>query len=564
MELSRPTKIIFAILAVVAALALLEQYRIGNDSVLALRGSFIAANGAPVVLEPKHGRVEAVFAGERDRVAFTYDSDVQRLHRVSVVLKYQAEGCEKLAVRVFGAAGPRDHFPKCSGRSGKGRIRTWHTSFLSAPGSFSLSLSAPAGTRIVVHEVRVKSYRSTVAGPDFSGKIVFLAILIALAIPVYWALRRRRVAGEWFLVSLSLLALFVIEPFFAAGLLVLLSLLFLCKRPLAEHERRGLVFPVVLLTGVAFLLVFKYAPNAYYSMFLFLGGSYVGLPLGVSYFVFRLIHVIIEWYRQTQQELTFREYLCFLLFLPTIPAGPIETVDGFFAKRLEKLDWDVVGEALSRILSGLFKKMVLVSMLIGPLLFDPGKGLFDLVTNAPWQVGYQTIFSFLCLCLLYAYLDLSAYTDIAIGLGLLFGHRIRENFDWPIFKPNVAEFWRSYHISLGNWCQQNAYFPVLMLTRSTNLAIYLSMLTMGLWHHINLNWLFWGLHHGTGIVWIGFLGGWLHKHFSGRSLPKVVLGFWHPIRVGLTFCFVAGGTALVFIDDISTAMAIYFRFFTLH
>ena len=85
-----------------------------------------------------------------------------------------------------------------------------------------------------------------------------------------------------------------------------------------------------------------------------------------------------------------------------------------------------------------------------------------------------------------AYFDLSAYTDLAIGFSRLFGFRIMENFHYPFWKTNLAEFWRGWHISLSSWCRNNVYFPVFGLTRKPWLGLYASMLTMGLWHYLSL------------------------------------------------------------------------------
>ncbi len=87
-----------------------------------------------------------------------------------------------------------------------------------------------------------------------------------------------------------------------------------------------------------------------------------------------------------------------------------------------------------------------------------------------------------------AYFDLSAYTDLAIGFSALFGFRIMENFHLPFLQKNLSDFWRSWHISLSTWCRNNVYFPVFGLTRKVWLGLYASMLTMGLWHYVDLHW----------------------------------------------------------------------------
>ena len=116
-----------------------------------------------------------------------------------------------------------------------------------------------------------------------------------------------------------------------------------------------------------------------------------------------------------------------------------------------------------------------------------------------------------------AYLDLSAYTDLAIGFSGLFGFRIMENFHRPLVQKNLSEFWQSYHISLSTWCRNNVYFPVFGLTRKAWVGLYASMLTMGLWHYVNLNWTFWALWHASGLV---VVSRWKQYQRSRRKAKK--------------------------------------------
>jgi alginate O-acetyltransferase complex protein AlgI len=113
--------------------------------------------------------------------------------------------------------------------------------------------------------------------------------------------------------------------------------------------------------------------------------------------------------------------------------------------------------------------------------------------------------------LIYAYLDLSAYADIAIGASRLFGYRIMENMNYPLLRPNLAEYWRCWHISLSNWCRNNIYMPVLGKTRKPTLALFSSFIVMGMWHQISLTWLCWRMWHASGI-W--FYGRWRRTTFA--------------------------------------------------
>jgi alginate O-acetyltransferase complex protein AlgI len=149
-----------------------------------------------------------------------------------------------------------------------------------------------------------------------------------------------------------------------------------------------------------------------------------------------------------------------------------------------------------------------------------------------------------------AYFDLSAYTDLAIGFSALFGFRIMENFNLPFLSKNLGDFWRRWHISLSTWVRNNVYFPVYGLTRKPWLGLYLSMLTMGLWHYVNLNWAVWGLYHGTGLV---IVARW-ERHKKARKKRRRKAGkpvaAWYerliaPAGYVVTFLYVALGYAFV-------------------
>ncbi len=175
-----------------------------------------------------------------------------------------------------------------------------------------------------------------------------------------------------------------------------------------------------------------------------------------------------------------------------------------------------------------------------------------------WPLAYCVIIIFLR-----AYFDLSAYTDLAIGFSALFGFRIMENFHYPFWQKNLSDFWHSWHISLSSWVRNNVYFPVFGLTRKVWLGLYASMLTMGLWHYVSVNWAVWGLYHGTGLVVVSRFERWKKARRKARKkagLPQEV-GYekylsW--LGYPATFLFVALGYAFVSTDSITHALTIIY------
>ncbi len=237
------------------------------------------------------------------------------------------------------------------------------------------------------------------------------------------------------------------------------------------------------------------------------------------------------------------------MWIPAFPAGPLETYQGFYEKQSQRFDRQLFYEGLRRIAVGYFKKVFVADFLIvtflGTITRTVGKAGFDAEgTTWWWPLAYVII------VFVRAYFDLSAYTDLAIGFSRLFGFRIMENFHYPFWKANLGEFWRGWHISLSSWCRNNVYFPVFGLTRKPWLGLYLSMLTMGLWHYLSWNWALWGLWHGTGLVVVA----WWERRKKTRKKRRKKAGKspvarYEPwvrwLGYPTTFMFVALGYAFV-------------------
>ncbi len=238
--------------------------------------------------------------------------------------------------------------------------------------------------------------------------------------------------------------------------------------------------------------------------------------LGFSYIAFRLLHTLRD--RQTGQlpDLTLRGYLTYIIFFPSLLAGPIDRAERF-SSDYEALVALQVGDpgrwfdGLTRIGSGLFKKFILADSLALGFALDPVNAAQVDSTGWLWLLlyGYG----------LRLYLDFAGYSDIAIGLGLLFGIRLPENFDFPYARTDIASFWKSWHISLSDWARFYIFTPLsrALLRRkprpAPSLIVLLghlaTMLAIALWHGITANFFIWGLWHAAGLF--------AHKQWSDRT-----------------------------------------------
>ena len=217
------------------------------------------------------------------------------------------------------------------------------------------------------------------------------------------------------------------------------------------------------------------------------------LPLGISFFTFEFLHYAWDRYRGKAEPGSVGEYMAFILFFPTMVAGPIKRYQDFLPKlRTVTEEWLVDWQrGMTRILAGLVKKFAVADVLTAYTdhLNIPDLAAAHRAVLPLWLLAYG----------IKIYTDFSAYSDIAIGSARLFGIRVPENFDWPYLQTNITDFWRRWHISLSNWLLDYVYIP-LGGSRVSLPRIYMNLLvTMfisGLWHGAGYNFIAWGVLHG--------------------------------------------------------------------
>ncbi|TSD00239.1 MAG: membrane bound O-acyl transferase MBOAT family protein [Candidatus Peregrinibacteria bacterium Greene1014_49] len=217
----------------------------------------------------------------------------------------------------------------------------------------------------------------------------------------------------------------------------------------------------------------------------------IGLPLAISFFTFEGISYLVDVYRGAAPARTFTEFACFISFFPHLIAGPIIRFPAI-APQFSDLHhpWIERAEGLYRFILGLSKKVLLADTLA--LIADPIFALSPTSAAEAW-LGL-TAYTF------QIYFDFSSYTDMAIGLGLIFGFRLPENFDTPYFSKSITEFWRRWHMTLSAWIRDYLYFPLGGSRRSlprvaANLIIVMTL--AGLWHGAAWTFVLWGLYYGV-------------------------------------------------------------------
>lgn len=286
----------------------------------------------------------------------------------------------------------------------------------------------------------------------------------------------------------------------------------------AHNEKAAKIYLIIGLSGCLGVLgVFKYL-NFFIDSFATLWGTDAAglgvhwrliLPIGVSFYVFHAVSYLVDVYRKDAEATArFFDFAAFIALFPQLVAGPIlrfKDLTHQFAHRTHSLDLFIDGTTLFAI--GLAKKVLLADT-VAPL------ANLAFATDHPtlmvaWlgAVGYM----------MQLYFDFSAYSDMAIGLGMMIGFHFRPNFATPYISRSITEFWRRWHISLSVWLRDYLYIPLggNRLGRArTYINLMLVMLLGGLWHGANMTFVLWGLWHG----------GWLAvERATGRAQGKSFL-----------------------------------------
>lgn len=290
---------------------------------------------------------------------------------------------------------------------------------------------------------------------------------------------------------------------------------------LTPHSGIGLGF--ILIQNIGYFLLYKSG---------LLADSFLSpldrlIPLGLSYYAFRQIHYALEYYKENLPTHTFLDYCSYLFFLPTLLLGPIHRFPAFLRyHRRKRWDTALLSEGLERILYGYSKVMILGNFLLNTHFNNYADELLDFNV---WFSTYLHVIEYT----LSAYFIFAGFSDVAIGLSLLFGYRVMENFNYPYLAPNINEFWNRWHISLSSWVKDYVFFPIASLSRKPILGILATMLVIGLWHELSWRYIIWGGIHGIGIaIWHLYKDTNWAKKWQHNKLYKLFC-------IGLTFHFVA-------------------------
>lgn len=260
----------------------------------------------------------------------------------------------------------------------------------------------------------------------------------------------------------------------------------------------GLVLNIGLLLSLKYLGFFIDTANSLFGFTL--GVPEVLLPLGLSFFTFRVISYLLDVYwEKVEAERSFSSFLLFVSLFPCTVAGPIVRYSTIGESlHIRSVCLDDLYQGLIRICIGLGKKVILADSLYEIVEHYWGGSLNGLTVSEMWFA--------LLVYSMYVYFDFSGYSDMAIGLGRLFGFRFEENFRYPFICTTISEFWQRWHISLGSFFRDYLlYVPIFGRMRRYG-GLFLVWFCTGLWHGASWNYVLWGLYFGMFILIETLLG----------------------------------------------------------
>lgn len=326
--------------------------------------------------------------------------------------------------------------------------------------------------------------------------ISFLYYFLPLVLIVYFVVPKKY--KNLVLLLFSLLFYFYGEPKYILLMLFEILVAFIGAILIDKYKDKSILI-LTLFIHIILLVIFKYTDffisninNIFNTNFKLLN---IALPIGISFYTFQIISYVIDVYRgKVKVQKSFLKLATYVSLFPQLIAGPIvryEIIEDELDNR--KLSFEDFAIGVRRFTIGLTKKVLIANML-GELCTK-----FDLVDER--SVVFYWIFAISYM--LQIYFDFSAYSDMAIGLGRIFGFHFLENFDYPYVSKSITEFWRRWHISLGSWFRDYVYIPlggnrVSKIKFLRNILIV--WLLTGFWHGASWNFIIWGLLFGILLI----------------------------------------------------------------
>lgn len=377
------------------------------------------------------------------------------------------------------------------------------------------------------------------------SSITFLFLFLPVTVLIYYLVPQK--TRNLVLLIASLFFYAWGEPVYVVLMILSILLNFFCGKDIGKKRadpvraKRSLIFAVVM--NVLILGFFKYYGLLMETLNVLFPYEIpyreLALPIGISFYTFQELSYLIDIYRgnaKPQQRLL--PFALYISMFPQLIAGPIVRYVDIEAQLLNRvMSMRKFGQGVMYFIVGFAKKVVLA---------DSIGALYEQITALP--IGSFSVLTAWVGCLAFAfqiYFDFSGYSDMAIGLGKMFGFEFRKNFQYPYIAKNIGEFWRRWHISLGTWFREYVYIPLGGNKCSASrylLNLLIVWALTGLWHGAQWNFLAWGLYYGVILI--------LERYVWGRALGRLPAFVQHIY----TFVLVLIGWVFFFSPSLGAAM----------
>ena len=364
------------------------------------------------------------------------------------------------------------------------------------------------------------------------SSMVFMCIFLPVVFILHCILPGIRLKNALLLLA-SVLFYAYGEPVYIILLFVSTLLNYFCACLIESSKYKKVILTLAVICNLGILIVFKYTDfilgtvNTLTGLHLPL--PQIRMPIGISFFTFQAMSYVIDVYRgTTKAQENYAKVLLYISFFPQLIAGPIVKYHDI-AQEIDNRTQSLEGVSLGirRFSAGLCKKVLISNTmgLVADQLFGASAGNINAAGAWLGAISYM----------LQIYFDFSGYSDMAIGLGWMFGFHFKENFNYPYISGSIREFWRRWHISLSGWFLEYLYIPLGGNRKGKFRTVVNKMIVFlctGIWHGAAVNFLFWGIYHGYFLMleeyvpWIGRKGSKLKAVFQHiYALLVVCIGF---------------------------------------
>ena len=346
------------------------------------------------------------------------------------------------------------------------------------------------------------------------------------------------------------------EPFFVLLLIASVAVNYFFGLIIDHFNQKGnrktvKFFTAAIITAdLAMLCAYKYLPFIAANLNFIPGVSInlprTAIPLGISFFTFQLISYIVDVRRGTAAvQCSFYKLLLYIAMFPQLIAGPIIRYGDISVQIDERrADIAIINEGIFRFSLGLAKKVLLANQLGAAANQLLGASFENATVLSAWAGAL--FFA------LYIYYDFSGYSDMAIGLGKMFGFSYKENFDYPYISRSAGEFWRRWHISLGSFFRDYVYIPLGGNRRFWLRNVLIVWLLTGLWHGASWNFIAWGLYYAVLLM----LEKGVRTSKAAEKIPyKIAAAFSHIYMIAATLI---GWTVFYYTDGFFARVGLMF------